>query len=324
MYDVIVIGGSYAGLSAALQLGRARRSVLVLDAGRRRNRFARHAHGFLGQDGESPDSIAARGRANVLAYSTVVLREATVDGIRSVPGGFVVRAGADEQRSRRLILATGVVDQLPAVPGLGERWGQTVFHCPYCHGYELGRGRLGVLATGPLAMHSAALVAEWAAPGQLTLFLNGAFEPDAEQLAELAARGIRLEREPVARVEGDAPAVVLQLRDGRATPLDGLFVLPRTELANPFAEELGCELELGPMGPFYRVDATKETSVPGVFACGDVAVAAGAISIAVADGVLAGVSAHRSLVFRPDPRAFDGAPPVEPAGAVGRAAPSRG
>src|SRR5258706_4570204 len=131
MFDVIVIGGSYAGLAAALQLGRARRRVLILDAGQRRNRFAPTSHGFLGQDGRSPDAIAAPGRADVLAYPTVALHETSVTEARAGPEGFVVRAGGEEHRSKRLILATGVVDELPPIPGLAEQWGKRAFHCPY-------------------------------------------------------------------------------------------------------------------------------------------------------------------------------------------------
>ncbi len=301
MFDVIVIGGSYAGIAAALQLGRARRKVLVLDAGQRRNRFAPHSHGFLGQDGQAPEAIAAKGRAEVLAYPTVTWREVAATEARAIPGGFTVRAGGEELRARRLVLATGVVDDLPEVPGLAERWGKTAFHCPYCHGYELGLGRLGVLATGPLSLHSAALVSEWAAPGQLTLFLNGAFEPDAEQLADLASRGIAIERERVEAIQGEAPAIELVLRGGRTSRLDGLFVMSRTRIHSPFAESLGCQLEEGPVGSFYKTDAMKETTVPGVFACGDAGLAMGAVSFAVADGVRAGVGAHQSLVFRKEP-----------------------
>jgi thioredoxin reductase len=298
MYDVIIVGGSYAGLSAALQVARARRKVLVLDAGQRRNRFAKSAHGFLGQDGQAPGSIAEKGRAEVLAYPTVTWREAEVTRARSISGGFSVQAGADEYEARRLILATGVVDELPAIAGLRERWGQTVFHCPYCHGYELGRGRLGVLAMSPLSLHSAALVSDWAAPGQTTFFLNGVFEPDAEQLADLKTREIHLERELVSAAEGEAPAIDVRLRDGRTSRLDGLFVMSRTLVNNPIAEQLGCELEQGPTGAYYKTDPMKETTVPGVFACGDVALPMGAVSFAVADGTRAGSSAHQSLIFR--------------------------
>lgn len=298
MYDVIIVGGSYAGLSAALQLARARRQVLVLDAGQRRNRFAKSAHGFLGQDGQPPGSITDKGRAEVLAYPTATWREEEVTRARSIPGGFSVQAGTDEYQAKRLILATGVVDELPAIAGLGERWGKTVFHCPYCHGYELGRGRLGVLATSPLSLHTAALVSDWAAPGQTTLFLNAAFEPDAEQLAELKAREIHLERELVSAAEGEAPALDVRLRDGRVSRLDGLFVLPRTLINHPIAEQLGCELEQGPTGAYYKTDMMKETTVPGVFACGDAALPMGAVSFAVADGTRAGSSAHQSLIFR--------------------------
>jgi thioredoxin reductase len=300
MYDVIIIGGSYAGIAAALQLVRARRQVLILDAGQRRNRFARHSHGFLGQDGQPPEAIAAKGRAEVLAYPTATWREALVTEARSTPDGFVVRAGAEEHRGRRVILATGVVDELPAIPGLAARWGQQIFFCPYCDGYEFGLGRLGAIATSMRPMHLPLLIAEWAGPGQMTFFLNGAFEPDAPQLVELAARGITVEREPIVAVGGEAPALELRLRDGRTRTLDGLFLLPRTRLATPFAEQLGCELETGPMGPLYKTDATtKETTVPGVFACGDAALPMPSVSFAVADGVRAGAFAHQSLVFRP-------------------------
>lgn len=170
MYDVIVVGGSYAGLSAALQLVRARRRVLIIDAGQRRNRFASSSHGFLGQDGQAPELIAAKGRAEVLAYATATWRDATVSEARAQPDGFAVRAGADEFRGRRIILATGVRDELPALPGLSALWGKSVFHCPYCHGFELNEGRIGVLATSVLSIHSALHVADWTSVGQTTLF----------------------------------------------------------------------------------------------------------------------------------------------------------
>jgi thioredoxin reductase len=301
MHDVIVIGGSYAGLSAALQLGRARRSVLVVDAGERRNRFASHAHGLLGRDGESPEAIAARGRADVLAYPTVALLESLATGARPIDGGFAVRAGDDEHLARRLVLATGVRDELPAVAGLRERWGASVFHCPYCHGYELDRGRLGVLASGPHALFQVALVAEWGAAGETTLFLDGKLDLDPEQRADLDRRRIRVELEPVAAIEDGSAAsgVAVRLASGRLVPLAGLFVQPRTRPSSPLGEALGCQLDEGHLGPYYRTDATKETTVPGVFACGDAAVMAGTLPMALADGAMAGVAAHRSLVFRP-------------------------
>lgn len=299
VHDVIVIGGSYAGLAAALQLARARRQVLVLDAGQRRNRFVKASHGFLGQDGQPPEAIAAKGRAEVLAYPTVTWQEATVTEARATAGGFVVRAGPDEHRSKRLIIATGVVDELPAIPGLAERWGKSVFPCPYCDGYELDLGRLGVLAASPQSVHFAALVSEWAAPGQMTMFLNGVAEPDAAQLIELASRQIQIEREAVVSAGGEGAGLELRLGDGRTRTLDALFLHPRIDFKTPFAEQLGCEIELGPLGPFYRTDENKETTVPGVFACGDVALPRPFVAFAVADGVRAGVAAHQSLVFRP-------------------------
>jgi thioredoxin reductase len=301
MHDVIIIGGSYAGLAAALQLARARRRVLVVDSGQRRNRFASHAHGFLGQDGQPPDVIAAKGRAEVLAYPTVTWRQAWATEASVIPGGFLVRAGGEELRGRRLILATGVVDELPAIPGLADHWGKRAFICPYCDGYELQLGRLGVLASSPVSARFALLVSEWAGPGQTTYFLNGAAEPEAQEMAQLAARRITIEREPVVSVGGGVDSIELRLRDGRSRTVDGVFLHPRTRLGGPFAEQLGCEIEIGHLGPYCKTDPTKETTVPGVFACGDVAAPLPAIAHAVSDGVRAGAGAHQSLVFRPEP-----------------------
>jgi thioredoxin reductase len=298
VYDVIIIGGSYSGIAAGLQLARARRSVLVLDAGLRRNRFAGHSHGFFGQDGQPPDTIAARGLAELLAYPTVTWRELRADEAAKAPDGFRVRAGAETFAAKRLILATGVVDELPAIPGLSEAWGKRAFMCPYCDGYELGLGRLGVLGTGPLSARFATLVSEWAGPGATTLFLNGAPEPPAEEAGKLDARRITVVRPAVVAATLRGDALEIGLADGSRRTVDGLFLHPHGRIAGPFAEQLGCELELGHLGPYYKTDPTKETTVPGVFACGDVAQPMPAIAYAVADGVRAGASAHQSLVFR--------------------------
>lgn len=300
MLDVIIIGGSYAGIAAALQLARARRNILVIDAGERRNRFVRASHGFFGQDGRDPGAIAAKGRAEVLAYPTPTWREAYVNEVRRGADGFVVTAGGEALEARRVILATGVVDELPPVSGLAPLWGKTVFSCPYCDGYERQLGRLGVLATSADSARFAVLVSEWAAPGGMTLFLNGAPEPAGEDLARLNARGIHIERaDVVAAGAGEQRPMELRLADGRATPLDGLFLHARTKLKTNFAEQLGCELEDGRLGPMYKTDMMKETTVPGVFACGDAALPVPSVSFAVADGARAGTSAHQSLVFRP-------------------------
>jgi thioredoxin reductase len=295
-FDVIVIGGSYAGLSAATQLARARRRILVIDAGQRRNRYAYHSHGFLGQDGREAAAIAADGRAQLLKYPTVRWLEgsaaqAVQHEVQQGSGFRVTLGGGRVFDARRLVLATGVVDELPPVAGLAERWGSSAFHCPYCHGYELEQGRIGVLATGPLSMHHAMMLPDW---GTVTLLLNGAFEPDAEQLSSLAARGVAVERSKVKAVSGRA---TVELDDGRKLEMDGLFVLSRTHSGSPLAEQLGCAMEEGAMGAFVRTDAIKATTVAGVYACGDAARMAGNVAMAVADGTMAGVAAHQSLIF---------------------------
>lgn len=292
-HDVIIIGGTYAGLSAGLPLGRARRSVLVVDGGARRNRYAETSHNFLTQDGTPPGEIAARGREQLLAYPTVQWHDGQAERAEVNEGGFrVFTADGEQTTARRLILATGVRDTLPSITGLAERWGRTVFHCPYCHGYELNQGRIGVLASSPLSLHHALMLPDW---GPTTFFLNDAFTPDEDQLSQLERRGVRIERGLISRLEGERADVVME--DGRTIQLDGMFTMTRVSVASPLAEQLGCQFDEGPHGSVILVDELKATTVPGVWACGDAARPAGSISMAVGDGSLAGVAAHRSLMY---------------------------
>ena len=297
MYDAVVVGGSYAGMAAALQLARARRAVAVVDGGTRRNRFAAAAHGFLSRDGYTPDMIAGQARKQLLHYPSVDW----IDGEVAECGGSLdafsaIMKSGERLEARRLILATGVTDELPRITGLAELWGRRVFHCPYCHGYELEGEPIGVLAAGLAAFHHAMLIAEW---GKTTLFANDAFEPDASQTAELTARGITMEHTGVASVHAEHAGIAVELRDGRTVPLAGLFVQSRTAPAGLVAGQLGCAMQDGPLGPYVGTNGTQETSVEGVFAAGDLARAAGSVTFAVADGAQAGVAAHRSLIFTP-------------------------
>jgi thioredoxin reductase len=288
-FDVIVVGGSYAGLSAALQLARARQRVAVVDAGQRRNRFVDASHGFLGQDGRAPGTIVQDAKSQLLAYPNVSWMDGQATSARGEKERFEVDLAGRTLQGRRLVLATGVADELPSVEGLAQRWGRTVFHCPYCHGYELDRGAIGVLASSPMAMHHALMLPDW---GTVTLFLNRAFEPDAEQAQALAARGVTVEAAAVVRISG---AATVELADGRRVDLAGLFTATRTRMASPLAGQLGCAFDDGPAGPFLR-RTMAETTVPGVFACGDAAMAFGNVALSVGDGAMTGVSAHRSLI----------------------------
>lgn len=291
-YDVIVIGGSYAGMAAALQLLRARRSVLVIDAGKRRNRFAAHSHGFLGQDGASPTEIARVAREQLHAYPTLTWIESTAETVYGEKDSFTVTtvAGARHE-GRRLLFAIGVSDALPKIEGLAERWGKSVFHCPYCHGYELDRGAIGVIATGPMSVHQAQLIPEW---GQVTFLTNSALTLDAAMRSDLIARGVIIEETPIRRLDGEADVV---LADGCRLAFAGLFTASRNSPATPIASSLGCALAETPFGNHIETDNMKETNVPGAFACGDVARVPHSVSLAVADGAWAGATIHRSLVF---------------------------
>lgn len=295
-YDAIVIGGSFAGLSAAIQIARARRRVLLIDSGLPRNRFADASHGFLGQDGRRPRDIIGDARRQLSLYPTVEFINSVAVSAGKADDHFAVAlADGTEKRAMRLILATGVKDDLPVIPGLPERWGVSVLHCPYCHGYEVGGQALGVLANTPLSAHQALLISDW---GPATYFTQNTFEPDAEHLSSLAARNVPIERTPVVELLGNAPRLeAVRLSDGRVVPVDAIFTAPKTSMASPLAEQLGCAFDDGPLGAFIRVDDWMQTTVKGVYAAGDAASPMANATMAAAAGVKAGVGAHQSLVF---------------------------
>lgn len=291
-HDVIVVGGSYAGMAAALQLVRAHRRVLVVDGGRRRNRAAIRSHGFLAQDGVDPAVIAAIARRQLEAYPTLTWRDdEAVAAIGEHDDFSVETRDGHRHHGRRLLFATGVADTLPPIEGLAERWGISAFACPYCHGYELGRGRIGVIATGPMSVHQAQLLLEW---GAVTFLRNDALELDGAAVRDLAERGVVIESMPVVAIDGHADVI---LADGRRLPFAGLFTAPRTAPSTPLAERMGCTLSDTPTGTRIHTDDTRQTGLRGVYACGDAALMMHSISLAVADGAWAGAQLHRSLVW---------------------------
>jgi len=296
-HDVVIVGGSFAGLSAALQLARARRRIMVVDSGQPRNRFAQLSHGFFGQDGKPPSAILATARTQLLSYPTVRFAEALAKHAGRTDHQFTVELdGGEIHTASRLILATGITDDLSALPGLQERWGTSVLHCFYCHGYEVAGRRLGVLATSERSLQTAMLLPDWSE--HVTLFTNGAIQLTGEQLAALAARRVVVETEAVDALLGTPPTLsALRLRDGRAIAMDAVFTTPRIRMTSPLAEQLGCKFDDGPSGPFIRTETDKQTSVHGVYAAGDAARPGHNASWAAADGVTAGISAHQSLTL---------------------------
>jgi len=295
-YDAIVIGGSFAGLSAAMQLARARRKILVLDGGKPRNRFSHASHGFLGQDGQTPKEIMETGRRQILAYPTVEFQHAEATDAVQVEGAFNVTYGAGREAcAKRLVLATGMTDHLPDVPGMQKLWGTGVLHCPYCHGYEVAGSKFAVFGVGAMSVHQAALVRDWS--DDVTLLTNGGDWLTAEQRDMLTARGVKVDTAPVARLIPDGRELeAVEFEDGRRVPYGAVFTGTRASFASPLAERLGCEIEQGQFGPIIKTDALKETTIPGVYAAGDAASPMSNATQASAAGVLAGVFAHQSLL----------------------------
>ena len=262
-YDIVVVGGGAAGLSAALVLGRARRRVAVVDAGAPRNAPAAHMHGFLSRDGMPPAELLVAGRLEVRGYGVALLEDRVVE----IVAGFSVRlTGGDVLEARRVLIATGVRDELPEIPGVHERWGRDLLHCPYCHGWEVRDRPLGVLGTRPDAVQHALLVRQWSDD---VAFLEHTLDLGAEDAARLEARGISIVRGVVERLVVERDRLVgVQLRGGRRVPRDAVFIRPvNVPHADGLLAGLGCELDAA---GFPVVDATGRTSTPGVWAAGNV------------------------------------------------------
>lgn len=287
LWDAVIVGAGPAGLTAAVMLGRSRRRVLVIDAGSPRNRFAAHMHGVLGLDGLPPSELRRLGRAEAEGYG-VVFHDGTVREVTNVPAG--VRVTADDgsaHQARTLVIATGLRDDLPAIGGLAERWGKTVLHCPYCHGWEVRNQHLGVLATSPLALHQVELVRQLS--DQVTFFSAGAGDLSADDEKRLAARGIRIEPAPVTEIHGPAPAISqVALADGRTASVDAIFTAGTLHPLDEFVAGLDLDRVDTPVGSFLSVDRTGQTSHERIWAAGNVVDPGANVAMSLGAGAITG------------------------------------
>ncbi|MEU8758724.1 NAD(P)/FAD-dependent oxidoreductase [Streptomyces sp. NPDC048659] len=268
-YEVVVVGGGAAGLSAALVLGRARRRTLVVDAGEPRNAPAAHLQGYLTRDGMSPADFLAAGRREIAGYGVELTGGMVASAVPDGDGGFALAlADGRRLRARRLIVTTGLVDELPEVAGLAARWGRDVLHCPYCHGWEVRDRAFGVLAHPELPAHQALMVSQWSA--DVTLFLHTAPAPAGQDAARLAAAGVTVVAGEVAGlVVEDDRLTGVRLADGRTVAREVLFTGPRPVPRDGLLTALGAATRRTPFGAFTAVDETGRTSVPGVWAAGN-------------------------------------------------------
>ncbi len=296
-YDAVVIGGGAAGLSGALTLARARRSVLVVDAGAPRNAPAHAVHGLLAREGIRPAELLERGRAEVRGYGGQVIDGEVGAAAHEGDRFTVALTDGRRVRARRLLVTTGLVDELPDVPGLRDRWGRDVLHCPYCHGWEVRDRAIGVLATGPLSVHQALLFRQWSA--DVTYFTHTMPPPSQEQAEQLAARGIRTVDGAVAALEiVEGRLVGVRLGDGRLVRRDALVVSPRMVARAGFLAALGLRPAAHPSGAMEHIpaDPTGRTEVPGVWVAGNVTDLAAQVGAAAAAGTLAAAAINADLV----------------------------
>ena len=299
-YDAVIVGGGTAGLSAAQMLGRARRRTLVIDAGAPRNRFAAHMHGVLGHDGRSPADLLETGRAEARAYGVEFL-DGNVLSLTDAGHRITVTHERGEVSARGVVLTTGVVDDLPEIPGLREQWGRGVFHCPYCHGYEVAGRRLGVLATSPASLHQIELIRQWS--DDVTAFTAAMGELDETVAGRLSARGIRIVTSPVTRLRTEDDAIVAAVTaDGTAHPIDALLTAPTPRLSLASAENLALAVSDTP-GEGVRVDMRGATSHPRVFAAGNVVTPFGNVPLSMGQGSMAGAGLNAALVTEDAARA---------------------
>ncbi|PZF71784.1 NAD(P)/FAD-dependent oxidoreductase [Taibaiella soli] len=292
-YDVIIVGGSYAGLSAAMALGRSLRKVLIIDGGMPCNRQTPHSHNFITQDGKTPKEISLLAREEVLRYPTVKLINDTALSGRKLDKGFeiVVQSG-EAFSSDKLIFATGIKDIMPGIPGFSESWGITAVHCPYCHGYEIKEQPTAILANGGIAFDYAKVI--FNLTKDLTILTNGPSVFTVEQIEILKSRGIRINETEIDRLQHtDGNIQKIIFKDGNQLEIKAIYHKPAFEQHSDIPVALGCGVtEHG----YIITDEMQKTWVPGVFACGDNTSMMRSVANAVNTGQMAGAVANKELV----------------------------
>jgi thioredoxin reductase len=311
-YDVVIIGGGAAGLSGAVSLARSRRSVLVVDAGQPRNAPAEGVHNYLGREGTPPGELLAIGRAELAGYGGEVVSGVVTAARRDGDAGFCVTLdGGREVSARRLLIATGLVDELPDLPGVAERWGRDVLHCPYCHGWEVRDQAIGVLATGPTAVHQALLFRQLSE--DVTFFRHTGPELPAEEAAQLAALGIRIVDGEVAGLEASGDRLTgVRLASGEVVPRAAVVVAPRFTARADVLASLGLEatdqeMRGHVMGSAVAADPTGATAVPGVWVAGNVSDLSAQVVVSAAAGMRAGAMINADLIAEDTRRAVTAA-----------------
>lgn len=292
-YDIVIVGGGPAGLSAALALGRGRKRVLLCDGGPRRNAAALHLHNFVTRDGTPPEEFRRIAREQLAAYPSVEVRDTNAAAIIGSKGAFTVTVGTEQVETRRVLLCTGMVDELLPIEGFRELWGHSVFQCPYCHGWEIRERPWAYLARDGMAVHFAFLLRSWSE--HVTLFTQGAFELDAQVRAHLDAAGIRVEHAPIARLRRAGHRLeAIELANGEAVPCEALFAHPPQRQVGVVAS-LGLTLDAD---GFVQVDPmSRETSRPGIYAAGDLTTRLqGAVFAASSGAHAAGMLNHELTV----------------------------
>lgn len=293
-FDVVIVGGSYAGLAAGMALGRSLKQVLIIDSGKPCNRQTPHSHNFLTQDGKPPHEIATLARQQVEQYDTVKFFSGlAVTGTKTENGFAISTASGESFSAKKLIFATGITDILPAVEGVAECWGISVLHCPYCHGYEVRNERTGILANGDIGFELSGLISNWTK--DLTLFTNGASTLTAEQTAKLKSHNIKIAEGEIKKLEhthGHIQNIVF--KDGTTSSVKALYARITFEQHCTVPGTLGCDMtEEG----YIKADPLQKTSVPGVFACGDNTTRLRTVANAVATGAFTGMVANREMIF---------------------------
>lgn len=293
-FDVIIVGGSYSGLSAGLALGRSLRSVLIIDSGKPCNMQTPHSHNFLTQDGKTPGEIAALARQQVENYDTVKIITGLATAGRKTENGFEIQTDAGQTfNARKLIFATGIKDIMPAVTGFAACWGISVIHCPYCHGYEVRNEPTGILGNGEYAYEFSTFILNWTK--DLRVFTNGPSLLSPDQASKLRNRNIKVvEKEIDELIHTNGHLEKIIFKDGTGTAIKALYARPAFEQHSSIPETLKCELtEDG----YIKIDQFQKTSVEGVFACGDNTTRMRSVANAVAMGAMAAIVVNKEIIF---------------------------